>query len=463
MDDEKPCLFAASGSLLRLLGLQPTPKMIRSREIATFGGLKVPVMKFSADVTDAMRSRTASRGQKLETVPCDMGAGRILLVTAKAPTVESVHLDKELGIDRAGEEGFETMLAGDLMFLEMFSRATGMRVRYCHNGNLIQPPIPAPDDTIVLFAHARPPGFVTHTDLGVKTLHGLSLWKDGETRYVRYPTRGRGRVVEADGTPAFQVLGNNYYQVCLTHSEVHHPFNRAVVFSLLLGDIMKDLDALAEGEVDGLSEERGRKAFVAFAETQATKQLTRLRKEVAKEQLLIDTLQDELAKMLQKQRDLAIQMNALANSTFQEELRKRLPKELADLKRIPGYVDVAIVDDGVHLTTECITLEHEGQRYPMGVFTVRLDPQSGKVDVWTDAPLHPDGHHHPHVERRSLACYGNVTLAILKSMAAYRYKDAAETVIHWLRSYNAATTLYPITEWPVETKKEESHDAVVAA
>src|SRR5690606_10370607 len=140
-------------------------------------------------------------------------------------------------------------------------------------------------------------------------------------------------------------------------------------------------------------------------------------------------------------------------ASFQQEVRERLPGELIAMRGLEGVANVEVVDDGIHLTSEPVTLVHEGVRYPMGTFTVRLDPEDCSVEAWNDDPLHPDGHHHPHVANKSLACYGNIGLALTKALAAYRYLDAATIAMRWLWTYSASTTLYKIEEWPSEDAK----------
>jgi hypothetical protein len=100
-----------------------------------------------------------------------------------------------------------------------------------------------------------------------------------------------------------------------------------------------------------------------------------------------------------------------------------------------------------------VTFEEDGARYPLGPFTIRLDPLVGKVTAWSDAPRHPDGHHHPHIASHGLACFGSVSIPLLKCMAAFRFREAAELAIGWLHSYNKANTLYRLEEFPKETKE----------
>jgi hypothetical protein len=237
-----------------------------------------------------------------------------------------------------------------------------------------------------------------------------------------------------------------------------------VIMTKIADALLKDIEDHPLPTPFARSGETGLAAFNEFAEELVGRQLKSAHTEAKELDADIEQLQEKLAEKLLRQRQLAVTINALRESSLQKELRNRVPGELSALKKLDGVVRVEIVDDGIHLTTEPVVLEHEGIRYPMGTFTIRLDPQKCDIEAWTDDPRHPAGHHHPHVERRSLSCHGNIGLALIKAMAAYHYMDAATITMRWLRSYNAATTLHPIEEWLSEeqeawtpSNKEEFH------
>lgn len=463
--------FAISSTLLRRLGARMQPHgedWFMTVEIARVGndeGLRVPAYYLHFKRKVAMRKRierlrelAVKIGKTLVEMSCTIDGRPSTLLACNEADIGIVHLDKKE--DARGTPEQKAMVEGDALMLAIMSQATGIRVVYCFGGGVIHPPQPEKEHQITFFAHARPPGFVER-ELSLTELFGMPLWKDGATYFVASPTRGRGRIIEAGGKPVFQVLGSNYYQLCLTHDGVHDPLNRAKLFLRMVSEVMKDLDHQAVGMNDGVDERDPEERIATFVSDLTTKDLKALRSKLEDADAAIERLQTELAGQFKKKQELTVSISARKDAALPRLLAERMPDDIAGMEDIPGVASVDIVDGGIHLTTDPVTLEDEGVRHPLGPFTIRLDPLVGKVVAWSDAPRHPDGHHHPHIARDALSCFGSISIALLKCMAVFDYRSAAELAVQWLHSYNKANTLYPLSEFPAEPAagpaKEETH------
>jgi hypothetical protein len=340
--------------------------------------------------------------------------------------------------------------------LAAFSRLSGLKVRYCHSYARDAAPFPDAPGTLHFFSHSRPPGLNQSGKMRVRELFGLRVWNDGETRYVTTPTCGRGRLIEHGGTSIFQVMGGNVYQLCLVLGDPCNLANRPKIMRGLLGCLYRDL---AEGgKAADEAPEATEEGFVDFALAKIMEDRSSLQKGVDGAEAELKDLQAKLVeKVRERQKLVTMLQEARASGTLQK-LADRMPEEFRRLKVLDGVSAVRIVDDGLHLETVPIVLEHGGRRYDLGPFVIRIDGNA-QVEVWSEAPRHPEGHHHPHIDKKNLTCFGTVSTAIAKLAAAYRFADTAALALDWLRSYAPELTLHPIEGWPstpVEAAEERT-------
>jgi hypothetical protein len=335
------------------------------------------------------------------------------------------------------------IIDADMELLSTFSKLVGKPVRYWYTDGRKVPPA-ADDGSLTILIGARPPG-LTKLDKLVKEMFGHKLWPDERIYYLRTHARGRGRLIEDGGTAVWQALGSTYYHLCLANGLDQDPVVRLTVLAKSLTSLYADLvEATPTTEVDATTEE-----LEEYAEEQVDVLLAGFRTGIQHLDLQIEQLQDEL---IAKMRDRTLRVaryDAMRASSFVTDLRARLPDELDAIRAIEGVTSVRIIDDGIHIGTTPVVMEKAGRRYDLGPFVIRLQAD-GNVEVWSDDPRHPQGHHHPHIASDSLTCYGNVTLAIMKQMSAFRFADTATIVMRWLRLYAPETTIHKLEEFPSE-------------
>ena len=452
--------FAVPALLMRSLGLKIPSGANMTRMSAETDGFNIAVDLFSFRSARA-RNKAASAfvatakqtGKTLEKVACLAdNTATDLYVTVTSAELSSPDEQN----DRNFYLSFKEFIDPDFEHLKAVSRFFGLPIVLCHGHDIIQPPFPqTKDGRIYFFYCSRPPGAKPEIDMPVEELFGLKLWKHGEKRFIHPQTPGRGRVIEQNGVCVFQVLGRNYYQICLVPFDEHHPVNRDTIFVKLLEVLYHDL--LEHNGTDLEVAEATSEELVTFGEKQADKLLRDERDDLKKTEYAISKKEQELFELLAKRDQSMRVIRAISADPFTSELHDRLPKECSEIKNVPHVSSVHIVDEAIQIKTTPIVITHENVNYDLGPFIIRLD-NKGKPPVWSDNPKHPKGHHHPHLGRIQLACFGNITLAVAKHIAAFRYADATRLVIRWLHSYNPDNTLTLIEEWAPEKNLEVPHD-----
>lgn len=130
------------------------------------------------------------------------------------------------------------------------------------------------------------------------------------------------------------------------------------------------------------------------------------------------------------------------------EGRSRAWKRLLD---DPLVEKLAVVEDGYHLTTTPITIEHGGKRYPLGRFVIRAS-LSGNVTAWCLDSTHPRRIAHPHLSETGTVCFGNITLRIKEEAIVFRdFAKVFGLALEWLvDGYEPSIASHKIEEWPSE-------------
>ncbi len=412
---------------------------------ATVLGISVDIVPFvyrtEAEAADAIASFVAAF-EKLG-LPVDAVAGKVAgefdgpVLVLKEPSVEERFFGEDDSNTRAVHRA---AIQADLEVLGRFSRVTGLRIRYCLGQYITLPPLPDEEGALNIFLGARPPGNYRYFSQRLKEVFGLKVWEEGGVRFVHGATPWRGRVLSAEGVPVFQIVGNNAYDLVHMVSE-GNAFDRGPLWEKMLSLLARDLAPIAkedarEAEIDPVAE----------AQAMAKKRCEGIRTDVEKLDFELRDIQRKFAEKLRERDQQVIALKALERELA--DIGERNAEDFRRLRAMPDIVAFRIdADDGLMAETVPIALERDGRRHDLGPFRIHLAPD-GKVAVWSEAPRHPLGHHHPHIDKTHLECFGNVTLPIVKQATAYRFADAIELILRWLRSYRPETTLIPLEEFP---------------
>jgi len=439
-------VFVVSELLLDRLPEGQRP-MATSRETADVLGIGVAVKTFRFRGRQAAQAAWESLTASFEAAGMPVVAGDASNETLSAPAVvlrdplvEERFEDSDTPDQTNYLAAFRTAIDLDMKVVGRFSRATGRRVRYCMGRYMTQPPHHAEDGVVNVLIGQRPPGHYRNFAVKVRNLFGLRVWSDGEERMVHGPVQRRGRTIAAEGIPVFQVIGNNYYQTIMLHSEFSNGFERATLWSKMLSLLASDLESPPETAAAGTED------VEAAANGMAQKRADDIGDQLRKLEFELGDLQQQFAEKLRKRDEKVALLKTVRQAAA--DIGERCRADMERLRSMEGITDVRIdAEDGFLAVTEPIALERDGRRYDLGPFRIHI-ADDGDISVWTEDPKHPKGHHHPHVDRVSLECFGDITLAVTKLAAGYRFADAVTLILRWLRSYRPELTLIPLEEFP---------------
>jgi hypothetical protein len=442
-------MFVISELLLRKLpeGARPPATSRASADVlgidVDVGVYEFPDADAAAEAWKGLVAAFEGRGMTVCAALADTEAFQAPAVVLKEPVVEERFID-----DEGDRDGFcaahRATIRVDCEVIGRFSRATGYAVRYCMGRYVTQPPIPFEEGAINVHLGARAPGNYRSFSLKVREIFGCKAWSDGEERMVHGPVQWRGRLISTDGIPVFQVIGNNYYQTVLIHSDNSNGFDRTKLWEKMMVLVARDLAAAHPADPAPATSEDIETGVRGMAGQRADA----LRDALRTLEFEIGDLQQKFAQKLRERDDKISLLKTLQRETA--DVASRCEEDFARLRATEGVAAVRIdAEDGLLVETGPIALERDGRRYDLGPFRIHIGAD-GAIAVWSETPRHPKGHHHPHIDRVSLECFGNITLAVTKLASGYRFADAVEIILRWLRSYRPETTLIPLEEFPSE-------------
>jgi len=328
--------------------------------------------------------------------------------------------------------------------LSLLSRVMGRRVEMEMAGSPVRSPFPADDPVIRILAGANPPG-----DQGTeykREVFGLPLDTNNYWVLVRKSTRGRGVVVSDGQMDVAQIIGHTVYPLIPLISCYHHPASKMIFgrFIALVGSVLRDM---ARGKTKPFDEQPGWAAIQGALSSRSgiSVEFWEKRIQSAKDEI------DRLRKRMVDQYRLVQDYQAIVR-TFNVDIAvkavERSERDVRQLRRHKLVHRLYACDEGIHIDTRPLVAEHDGVRYLLGTFTIRLGSH-GDISVWGLAPAHLDGVPHPHLPKDGTPCFGTATEPIAKAGAELRLQDAVTLVLRWLQDgYTPQLAEHAIEQWP---------------
>src|SRR5687768_9099652 len=379
---------------------------------------------------------------RFETMLCVAGKSFHPLVVPAAAKVEihdkrdELETEKEFKLRRIALAEYDKML-------RTLARLSGLEVHFHAEGSGVRPPYKDVPGVVHIITNAQPPGQISARYLGLA--FGMKVHEEGLSVLANGPTKGRGTVVKDQfGEALVQVLGNTWYLLMPTLSH----FNWQT--SCLIFDRLLALAWKGSREAGGTKAPKPatRKAFVDETVKWTAELPVLIAADIVNLERKIEEAQRHIAEYTRSKKESLAMLETFSKSTFIKEVHGRLPKDFAAIMRDPNVARLTIVDDGFHVETAPLEILHDGKRYAMGAFTIRVSKR-GSISVWSEAPTHKDGIPHPHIAKDGGPCFGNATRAIAEAGGEQRYADAVRYVFRWLtEGYTHALAAVKIDEWP---------------
>jgi hypothetical protein len=333
--------------------------------------------------------------------------------------------------------------------LERFSRLLGGVELHFHSAKLTcRDSFPNKPGRYRIFTNSSPSGETART-FG-STVFGMPLDKDGYPVGVTKPTPGRGlALMDRDEHPCVQLLGNMIYFLVPTIDNYRGEISRIIFRKLFISAWDGIRSLAAEKKTKPLSRRVRAKVINHWVDCYAEG----IRKEVASLDEKAAVAMKELAAYMRSRQEFALVLAFLGAPGYARRAKKRLATDLDALRSSPDFQGLSVVDEGLHLATKRIIIEHGGRNYDLGFFTIRIG-RNGRVSVWNDEPTHPRRLSHPHINEDGSPCFGNATEAIIKAASEFRYYDAACLTLRWLKDgYTPELAAVKIEEWPLAKER----------
>jgi len=327
-----------------------------------------------------------------------------------------------------------------------FTGLTGLTPHFhCDGDEVIRAPLPCGPGEAHIFANARPPGEARSRF--ISSVAGLPIHDEGQEVICLEPAAGRGMTLGDESGTLVQTIGSNVYFLLPTMSNFDPLVSpRIFEYLLVLGWEGCRRHQSRPPEADRPAR---RKDFLACTKGWLETGRDLMVKDLAKVDANIESAQRWLAELLRSKRELEEHIQAIDATPFVQATLGRLPRDYRQIKAHPDVAIIAVVNDGIHVETRPLHVEHEGKRYAVGSFTIRIG-RKGTVNVWCETPLHPKGVPHPHIAKDGGPCFGNATNAILRAGADHRYHDVVTLVLRWLKQgYSPQLASVKIEEWPL--------------
>jgi len=374
------------------------------------------------------------------------------IVPVVAPSMGCVSVFDGVDVPGKDEENDARKDARDAYrrVLTEFSALSGLTVNFRADMIGIREPFPSIGRIIDLIDSAVPTGEVQDVRYVGKA---FGVWIAGPSTEVATlaPTPGRGIVAVDDRKqPVLQLVGNSWYALVPMMKNFNGETSVSIMKAILdAGFRAWSAEREKASSARGRKRSVGRRKFVGFASLWVGSVPLMARIE---EKDLVDRIGEKQRELLALERQLLL-LRATAQGFVRSDVylsaKPRLSKDYRRIQRMPEVALLTLDESGIQVESRTLYHEHEGQRYELGEFAVRVS-LTGAVSVWCLRPAHPDGEPHPHYPKHGTPCFGNAVEAIRKAGVEMRVADAFDYVFRWLtEGYCPQTTVRSIAEWPV--------------
>lgn len=445
-----------------ILGIKPQKAEIRVDAFIVDAYLFTPTDNFPFDALfSQVCGFSGLKKEDVGTVLCLLDGKTIPLFVDSTLEV-IVDFDKTVEKEEYDKIPIGVAISHYLPILEKFARITNNNV--CLHANMDNV-IPgdenkAPvfqDGMFHIFSKSRPPGDAETETRYVNKAFGMKIAEAGNFLYSAHPTKGRGILVFDDekGNLA-QILGKNFYFLIPIFWNFDSARPCKDIFEKILIRTWDTYRANLNKKKD--SEPAEESEFVEMAKTWIGKKSDFFKKKLKENEEKTQQLQKELLKCISVQKETTALLDTFSSSSYIRESLERLPGDFEKISHLPEVAKVSLVDEGLHVETGKITINHGGVDYLIAdSYTIRLN-KKGEISIWTETSHHKENVAHPHIGRLDNICFGNATMAILKASGEHRIFDTINYLLRWMTvGYTHVLATHKVTEWPTveEAEKKE--------
>lgn len=339
--------------------------------------------------------------------------------------------------------------------MQMFNGLT-RRKAYLH---FVEGPgcFPYPDNGDIHFVvGATHPG--AYSDISRSHVCGIRVHETG--RYIRLygATRGVGFVVKDDkGSEIAQVVGSTVYLFVPNPEKLTFLFSGTEGRDLYSRIIDASWAAMAGGKepkavpINSLRSYRRRTAN-SFKTMESILGL-----HLASLDVKIKEATERL-RALYVEKETYVRMQAFHKARREEDVREFPKRDWNRMRKHPLVERMLWVDDAVHVHTGPIVFEHDGRRFDLGRFIIRMEA-GYTPSVWAIDHKHPARAMHPHISKTGITCFGNISAALAQAAGEGRAADTLDLMLSWLQDgYDPNLADTKIEEWPALEEEQPAQE-----
>ncbi|HTK59977.1 MAG TPA: hypothetical protein VL283_02120 [Candidatus Baltobacteraceae bacterium] len=375
---------------------------------------------------------------------CDVGGVSVLFAARPTP-VGAVRISWGRNADDLAEQAkFHEASQAYARALARLMSITGRTFKLClGTAGVAMPEDDREDGHVRIYPNAHPPGEAIARNL--REVYGLPIALNAPEIAANGPAIGRGIVLKDEAkVPVVQVLGRHVFVLfpILTN------FNALTSVRIFDRAIAAALEAMGSPEAAGPEADPTPERLAEAATPWIAEWAESLDKASEQYRTEIRQFQEAIAIKQRFLRETEATAASVRDSAFVKRAKERLPDEFRTILALEGVASAAFVENGIQVVTGDLQIAWNGRRFAIGPLRVRVNALA-KVTVWSEAPRHPDGIPHPHVDDFTSPCFGNAGERVAKLLADHRYGDAFAVIMSWLvRGYTHELARHKIEEWP---------------
>lgn len=281
------------------------------------------------------------------------------------------------------------------------------------------------------------------------------------------PYKGEVRTVEVTNSQPsagdrieLAIGDNSYFVAAVDGRRVHLAFDLERLFEAPQGDLQPGLvlEAVlrvalfkAADNVKAYRWEDEAARFVTWNVQGIDDQVNGWRQNVRDNEHELERLTTLTSTLVRKNAELREQMKAAVAST-KVDREARAHGEFRDvIKMVPSPVQSVDLDYGrLVVVLQPITLEHDGDEYHMGMYTLQI--AADNVRIWSDSG---NRYPHPHVSSDGIPCWGNLGPHVAKLLGERNYAGLIAVIAEFLHSYNERDAYRRIDTWDPDWSEDE--------
>jgi len=170
---------------------------------------------------------------------------------------------------------------------------------------------------------------------------------------------------------------------------------------------------------------------------------------------MIEQRTTQLIELHRKKKELYLDVRRRLRRTTPD--RARLEAEYDKLANLPGVKNVIVTPNSLVVTTELITINHEGKDYDIGEFEITYRITDDTIRCENISNNRRNGCEHPHINKPSTICLGNM-IPIIELVADRQFVAATILFLEFLHSYNHEDKYCSIEAWGEPEYNDDEND-----